>query len=505
MAEEKHILSKSTYLRALQCHKSLYLYKNYIYLRDKLTGEQRFKFSRGHNVGKVAQRLFPGGVDASGMLKAAEAAENTASLISEGKKVLYEAAFRYNRVFAATDILVKEDDEWAAYEVKSAARVTQNNLQDASLQYYVLKGNGLPVKDFFMVLLDQSYIKQGALEPEKLFKKVSVLEQVIKNQPVIEESIRLALEMLEKNEMPDVPVGAHCFEPYTCDFKGQCWQESSKSPVFSLGNMPRRDQFEMFEKGFKTIADVPADFPLTQEQRIQVEAIKSGRPLIKLNELSRFIKSISYPLHFMDFESMMPAIPLFNGTSPFQNLPFQYSVHYIKDLNAKPLHFHFLAEAGADPRKAFIENLLKHIGPEGDILVYNADAERKTLNALKNDFPVFKDKIEAIIARVKDLALPFLKYWYYHPAMKGSTSVKNVLPALAPGLDYSGLEINSGNAASIAFESLQHESDMFKIEETREQLLSYCKMDTYALVVIWKKLNEELKRMTDDECLMTDV
>lgn len=492
MAGEKPVLSKSTFLRALQCHKSLYFYKNHIYLRNKISTEQQARFNRGNKVGVAAQNIFPGGKNGSlgYERKNTEAAALTAQLIEKGEIIIYEAAFISNRMFAAIDILIKENDKWYGFEVKSSARVLYNHIQDASFQYKVIKDSGIILEDFFIVHLDTSYIKNGSLEYDKLFKKASVLDQVLKNQSVIEENIELALEMLKKNITPDVPIGVHCFEPYSCDFSGQCWGEQPGNSVFSLGGMHKKDQFEMYDKGFKTLNDIPDEYPLRKAQSMQIDALKNNMPIVEQDKLNDFISSIRYPIYFMDFESMMPAIPIFDGTTPFHHLPFQFSIHYLVDIKSEAAHFSFLAEQGKDPRKEFIEALLKVIGSEGTILVYNMDAERKSLNDLKNIFPQYKTEIENIISRMSDLAQPFLNYWYYHPAMKGSTSMKNVLPALVPELNYDDLKINNGNLASIAFEALQYENDMFKILEVREQLLKYCEMDTYGMVRIWEKLNE---------------
>jgi len=190
----------------------------------------------------------------------------------------------------------------------------------------------------------------------------------------------------------------------------------------------------------------------------------------------------------MDFETFMPAVPIYDGTRPYQHIPFQYSIHYKEAKDAPLEHMEFLAEQGSDPRKAFLLRLLDDTEGPGTILVYDALMERNVLNGLKKDFPEYGAAIDSRAARMLDLITPFQERSYYHPAMKNSVSIKNILPALAPELCYSNLPISSGSMAMIAFQSLQQETDMFKILDVRAQLLAYCNMDTLAMVKLFEAL-----------------
>ena len=190
----------------------------------------------------------------------------------------------------------------------------------------------------------------------------------------------------------------------------------------------------------------------------------------------------------MDFESFMPAVPIYNNTKPYQHIPFQYSLHYKKKKNSPLEHFYFLAEQGIDPRKLFLESLLKHTETEGTILVYDALMEKGILNSLKKDFPEYIAEIDLRLKRFVDLMLPFQNRSYYHPAMKNSYSIKNILHALVPDLSYTNLKISSGSIAMVAFEHLQTETDLFKIIETRENLLEYCQLDTLSMVRVFEIL-----------------
>jgi hypothetical protein len=190
----------------------------------------------------------------------------------------------------------------------------------------------------------------------------------------------------------------------------------------------------------------------------------------------------------MDFETFQPAVPLYDNAKPYQQIPFQYSVFLKKNKNSEAEHYEFLAEPGIDPRKKFIENLLKVTKSKGDVLVYNKTFEITRLNEIARDFPHYADEIEKLVSRIKDLMIPFQKKYYYAPEMKGSYSIKAVLPALVPELSYDSLEINEGGLASIAYESLQTETDLMFIAEIKQQLLEYCKLDTFGMVRILEKL-----------------
>ena len=195
-------------------------------------------------------------------------------------------------------------------------------------------------------------------------------------------------------------------------------------------------------------------------------------------------------MYYLDFETINPGIPKYQGTRPYQQVLFQYSLHINQTEDSELQHKEYLADTNKDPRTGFIEQLISECGDSGDILVYNVGFERGRLNELIEQFPDYNDPLQAIIERLKDLMIPFQNKWYYTPEMKGSYSIKYVLPALAPELSYNDLNINDGGTASSTFQSMMNGS--FKGDElsTRKDLLEYCKLDTYAMVKIIEKLKK---------------
>lgn len=491
---DKHILSKSTFLRGLQCSKSLYLYKNFIQLRDIPSTEQQAIFNRGNHVGLFAQKLFPGGLDATPAKRSDNlaAVPRTTELINSGAEIIYEAAFQHEQVLAILDILVKKDGLWYAYEVKSSTKISHTYLLDASLQYWVITNSGLVLEDISLITINNQYVRRGELDPKSLFNIRSVKKEVLANQEMVNEKVITSKLVAASAQMPEVNIGEHCFSPYNCDFMGLCWKNVPANSVFEISGIQKADQFALYDAGFKTIPQIPEENLLDKNANMHITAVKSGDPVINKEAIAKFLSKVSYPVYFMDFETFMPALPVYEGTRPYQHIPFQYSLHYKKDKGSPSVHFEFLAEQGLDPRKAFLENILRDTAEPGTILVFDALMEKNVLNGLKKDFPEFSAEVDERLSRFVDLMIPFQEKSFYHPAMKNSYSIKNVLPALAPELSYTDLKISSGSIAMIAFEKLQKETDMFRILEVREQLLEYCKMDTLAMVKVFEVLENAI-------------
>jgi hypothetical protein len=288
--------------------------------------------------------------------------------------------------------------------------------------------------------------------------------------------------------MPRIRIGEHCFSPYRCDFMGHCWKDVPKDSIFEITGVSKEESFAMYDNGIKTIAQIPETNNLNKSINEHILSFRNDEIKIDSSAIKKFLSQIVYPISFLDFETFMPAIPIYNKTKPYQHIPFQYSLHYKENENEELKHSEFLAESGVDPRKSFLESLLKDLKGEGSVLVYDSLMERNVLNSLKRDFPEYSSDIHLLLNRIVDIMIPFQEKMYYHHSMKNSFSIKNVLPSLAPELNYSDLKISSGNIAMTVFENLQKETDMFKVLEIRENLLEYCKMDTFAMVKIFEVL-----------------
>ena len=491
-----HLLSKSTYIRGLQCPKALWLYKHRRDLIPPVDPSTQAVFDSGTAVGLLAQQLFPGGVDCSpdSPFDFAQSVADTQAAFARGERVIYEAAFLRDEVLAAMDILVLTDEGWKANEVKSSTKVKETYVHDAALQCHVIAGS-IALADVSIVHLDNSYVRQGPIAVQHLFAITSVKALVEREAAEVPARIEALKAVVQLPEAPVVDIGPHCNTPYPCVFQAHCWAHVPEGPtVFQLPNA-RGKQWELYARGIIRLADIPADELLSGPQRRQVDAWSrkaagSGEALVQREPLRRWLDALVCPLYHLDFETMSSAIPLYNGTRPFQQIPFQYSLHRQDVRDATAAHREFLADGRSDPREALLRQLLSDIDPIGDILAYNAPFERMVLRALARDLPHYAEAIAQLLPRIKDLIDPFKKGWYYAPDMNGSNSIKSVLPALLPHMSYGDLKIAEGGTASLCFAQLSAGEYVGDVEQLHRDLLAYCKLDTLAMVEVLGVLEE---------------
>ena len=479
-------LSKSLYTRGLQCHKSLYLHKYRPELRGEPTPELEALWKSGHEVGDFARMLFPGGVVVpfDGLTKEEQLAK-TREEIERGTKAIYEATFTYDDVFVKADIIVRNRGCWDLYEVKSSTSVKEHYWDDVAIQYYVLTGCGIPVHKVYLVHINNSYLRQGDIVPEELFVPQDITGIVKEKQASIPEELAGMRAML-RGKMPRIDIGPHCDDPYECDFKDHCWQHVPEDSVFSLRGRGI-DQWELYRQGVIRLADVPLD-SLNLMQRMQVEYFLGRKSHAEPKKIREFLKKIGYPVCFLDFETFGSAIPLFDGTRPYQQVPFQYSLHRIDAKGKEASHFDFLAQPGVDPRKEMVEKLLGEI-PEGAcVLVYNIAFEKRVLRELGESLPKLRKRLNAITEGMIDMMEPFKARDIYDWRMNGSYSLKSVLPVLVPEMTYKDLEIRDGAMASEAYFTMGEITDSAEMARLRKALLEYCKQDTLGLVLLLEKM-----------------
>lgn len=483
-------LSKSSFIRGLQCEKSLYLDRYGDELRNPIDDAKEATFERGRDVGKLAQQLFPGGIDASTgkEFDVPRTIKRSKELLAENVKVIYEAAFTYDGVLVIADIVVRRGSKWDIYEVKSSNSMKDVYYNDAAIQFYVVNGAGFPVSDISIVHLNKEYVRKGNVEVKKLFQIESVLSDVKSQQKTIPTRIAEFKNVLSKKFIPIIDIGPHCSDPYDCDFSNFCWKHIPEDSVFDISGMKSKKKFELYYDGIIKIKDIEDADAFPRKQQIQILGVQKKQKNIDKKKIQQFIDTLEYPLYFMDFESFMPAVPLFDNCRPYQQIVFQYSLHYREDPVSELEHYEYLADATGDPREEFAVNLLRDTKKRGSIIVYNNSFEGPRLKELARDLPKHKKELEERISRIKDLMVPFREKAYYDPQMRGAYSIKEVLPVLAHDLDYRTLAINNGGLAMSAYEQLIAESDAKKVDELRCNLLEYCKMDTLAMVRVLEVL-----------------
>ena len=486
-------LSKSQYVRGLQCHKSLWLYKHKREVITPVSPQQEYVFANGHRVGKLAQDLFPGGIEIqhdrdnfAGMVA------ETRSLIDQGADVIYEATFISHGVLIMADILVRNrdvgGDAWDLYEVKASTKVKPQHEPDAAIQWHVI-GEHLPLDRAHIVHINTGYTFDGELDIGQLFTIEDITDAVLELQPGLADNLDAMRNMLSQPE-PGIPIGPQCDDPYECDFKGYCWQDVPWPSVFNLYRMDKTRKFELYRAGKITYADVVGS-GLSQTQQLQVDSALAREPYIDREAIAAFVGSAVYPINFLDFETFSSAIPKFAGQKPYRTaIPFQYSLH-ILHADGEIEHREFLADERRDPRAEIARRLAEDVTPQGSIVAYHQSTEKSIIRRLSAETAEHEQTLLAMDDRFIDLLKPFQQLMYYHPDFNGSFSIKAVLPALFPddpALDYKGLDIQAGEMASATYAELDRIDDEHERRQKREALLAYCKLDTLAMVMIWQEL-----------------
>lgn len=486
-------LSKSRFQAGLQCPKRLWLTAHAPELATPTSERQQHIFDTGHAVGELARTRFPGGVlVAEDHTQSAQALETTRALLASDPQppAIFEATFEYGGVFVRADVIRRAGDgEWDLIEVKSGTKVKPENVTDIAVQLWVLEGAGLRIRRAYLMHLNRDYVYPGGdYDVRELFSPEDVTDQARAFTAQVPALVADMLAMLESPEPPDVRIGKHCNDPYDCDFAEYCHAFLPERPVTSLPRLNAATLDALLAAGIHAIDEVPTSFPgLTTQQREVCELVRTGEPRF-VGDVARTLSGLAYPLRFLDFETLMSALPLWPGTRPWQQIPFQWSLHVL-DEDGSLTHMEFLHEGPGDPRPSLTESLLDALGTHGSIIVYTS-FERTRLRELASALPEHAAALAALEPRLFDLERAVA--WHVrHPECLGSTSIKVVLPALAPDLTYSGLGIADGNTAALRYlHAITGHADDETRERTFAELREYCGLDTLAMVRLLEVLRE---------------
>jgi len=483
------MLSKSQYIRGLQCHKSLWLYKNNRELRGEVSAQAESLFATGNSVGDCAKQLFPGGVeiefsanDFDGMIS------KTADMIEQGVETIYEATFKEKGIFAMADILNKTADGWDIYEVKASTTVKPTHVNDAAIQYYALS-HAININRVFIVHINNKYERLGELDVRELLAIDDITDKVQAKQDEIPQNLKDMAGILQSDE-PKIDIGSQCSDPYDCDFRAHCWKHIPSPSIFNLYRMSGKNKFALYQDGITTYEDASSLDTLNDTQRVQVDSAVSGEELIDKEIIQNFLNTVNYPISFFDFETFQNAIPRFDYQRPYMQMPFQYSLHVMNSVG-ELTHVEYLGDENIDPRRDLAERMLADLPSTGSIMAYNQSFEISRIRELAELFSDLREELIGLVDRFVDLIVPFRKLGYYHPDFNGSFSIKSVLPALFPDdpeLDYKKLGIQDGGMAMDTFANLHLLKDQSEREGIRNNLLAYCHLDTLAMVRIWQKL-----------------
>jgi len=485
-------LSKSKFLSGLQCHKRLYLEITQPELAEPPDPSTQALLAMGTEIGRLAQRRFPGGVQVAPALRPRDAAIALTATLLQNPNIpaIFEGAFEFEGVVVRVDILERVRDAegtssaWRLIEVKSSTRVKDVHLDDLAIQRHVLTGAGLDIAGTCLMHIDTGYHYDGGeIDLEALFALEEVSQLVTARQQRVPEQLATMKSILREPQPPAVEPDTRCHSPYECPFWAHCTKDKSPRWIYHLPG-PKKVVQQLAQEGITIIDDIPDAANLSMMQRRvkdNVEWVSSG--------LGSALQAVQYPVHHLDFETVMLAVPKYSRMKPYQSIPVQWSNH-IELESGEILHHEFLHGEATEPRKQWAERLLESLGERGTIVVYSS-YEEAMMRQVAEAFPELRPAFAPIIKRIWDL-YPVLKEHYYHPAFQGSYSIKAVLPVMVPELSYRDLLIQEGaQAASEYYRMVFTEEDWIEQARIREALLQYCARDTIAMLRLRHALREK--------------
>ena len=517
----KTSLSKSRYTKYYQCPKALWLSLNKPEEAIIDAGVEA-RFAEGNVVGDLAMQLFGDFVEVTahneeGRLDLNAMIQRTKEEMERGTEVICEASFSYGDEdksnYCAVDILRRTTDGWAIYEVKSTTchvkditlsekkicDKVQKYAPDIAFQKWVLEQCGVKVTGTYLVMLNKDYVRQGDIDIQQLFNIIDLKEMVANEYAKVPSIAALAHKaMAATDEQGLKEIGTHCHSPYKCAFWEYCTKHVPRPSVFDVyggigrGGFTQAKKFDHYDRGIITFEQL-SQCSIGRIQDMQIQCTLNNTQYINKRGIQDFLDQVTYPLYFLDFETMQQVIPQYDGTRPYQQITFQYSLHYIEYEGGELKHTAYLAPSdGSNPLRALAEALCRDIPMNACTMAYNDPFEKGRIMEMAEAFPDLAAHLTNIHEHIIDLLIPFRQGCYYTPQMGGSFSIKSVLPALFPDdeeLNYHNLNplVQNGGHAMTIFPKIK-EMSTEEAAEAREALLAYCHLDTLAMVRVWQKL-----------------
>lgn len=486
-------LSKSQYTKYRSCPKRLWLWRNKKEVIAPPSPELQKIFDRGRFIGELARKRFPGGVLVQGGFKnPQEAIKSTQELIRQGVPAIYEAAFAYNGILVFVDILEKTPTGWNLVEVKSSGRnINAIYVDDISIQRYVLSHSQITPEHCYLMHINSDYFMTSDEPDLNHFFLLTPMDGELFTDTDIDENLAAIEKLLAESEPETELDKSKCKE---CECYDYCWKDIPEDSVFDL--LRSHKAREYLARGMVRIADLPPNSFDNDKYNRWIEVCRSQKPYIDKAAVAAWLHKLNYPLYYLDFETTQPVVPLWKYSRPYQQIPFQFSLHIQRELNGKFEHYEYLSTGKEDPRIGCVEALCKYIGPGGTIIAHNASFEKTRIKEMARDLPLPEKDARRLLdmtERFADTGDVF-KEDYLHPKMHGSWSIKKVLPALVPEMSYDGMAVANGGDAMEAFDMLYAQKlPPAEQEQLRKDLLKYCEQDTWAMVKIVDVLRNSLQ------------
>jgi hypothetical protein len=484
-------ISKSKYLNGLQCPKLLWAQYNAKDWFPTVDAATEAIFEQGHKVGDLAKQRFPGGVEVAWTGNFADTITQTRDLLSQ-RKPIFEASFSAGGVYARADILKPVPrGQWDIIEVKSTTEVKDVHLDDLSVQKHCYESAGLSIRRCYLMHIDRTYVLKGDVDAAGLFAQEDVTSNVAEKMKEVKNRVVDMLKVIGKADCPEMEIGPHCSDPYDCPLSCRCWKKinSIKHSIFTLYRLGGK-AWQLYNQGVLRNSGIGEAIPLSDLQRIQINAEASGDIHIRKPEVKRFLKGLKYPLAFLDFETFSTPIPVVQGTRPYQQVPFQFSLHIVDTPNSTPTHISWIWDGNGDPFAVMLKTLRESLTRQGAIISYNSSFECSRLKEAAARCPGYNGWVADVLERMVDLLVPFRAFDIYHPDQNGSASIKSVLPVLT-GKGYSDLAIGDGGTASAAYLAAMYGGvSAQKKQKTLKDLEEYCGLDTLGMWDIIKSMGK---------------
>lgn len=496
-------ISKTIFLDYVFCPKNtwLKLHKPELLEKFELSAFEQNLVEQGNEVEAYARNLFPGGIE---VVETGESAvEETVRFMTARVPAIFQATFIVDGFIARNDALVwdAKNNCWDLYEIKGTNSLKEggtdhNHIDDLTFQASVLSRADIPVGRYFLVHLNKDYVRFGPLNTQELFLIEEQTEKVLDGLPMIEEQMMIAKEYLNSNKEP--VGGCECIyngrSRHCTTFK----YSNSDVPDYSVHDISRigsskKKLATLVDSKIYELEDVPEDMEFSDIQINQITVHRKQKAIIDTDGISEEIKNLKFPLYFFDYETYAPAIPVFDGYSPYQRIPFQFSLDILEGPGEKMKHVEYLHEELSDPSPHIAKLLEEHIGGVGSVITWNKSFEAGVNRELGMRMPEHRTTMDRVNSLLYDLMDVFKKQHFVHPEFKGSTSIKKVLPALVPELSYKDLGIKEGGQASNSWwEMLAPGTTPKRSAEISKDLKIYCGLDTYAMYAIWDRLYKML-------------
>ncbi len=500
-------ISKTTFLEFLYCPKNIWLKFNRPDLLEnfELSDFEKHLMEQGNVVESTARDLFHGGIEVTST--GDEACQETVSLMRVRTPYIFQATFIVDGFMARVDVLAynSSSDAWDIYEIKGTNSLKdkegqqRNHVDDLGFQTAVLKRAGVSLGSSFLVHLNKEYVRLGDLDVHALFEIENITEAISGKLDHTNEMMEGAKEFLNRIEEPTI--GCDCHEKGRKNHCATFQHSHPEVPPYSIHDLTRigvskKNLSFLVDNKIYHLEGIPNDMKLSTDQANQLKVYLSKESIINHDGIREEISSLPFPLYFLDYEGYAPAIPAFSGYYPYNFIPFQFSLHILREPNGELEHVEFLHTKMSDPSEEVVKLLEKHIDPKGTVIVWFKTFEKTFINEkIAQRLPQYREVIDRINDQIYDLRDVFTKQHYVHPDFKGKTSIKKVLPVLAPEHQYKDLAINEGGQASEEWwRMVSGDLTNKEQEEIANNLKVYCGLDTYAMYAIWKHLQEIISK-----------